>query len=175
MTKKELPRTVPTRDDYYMGLSFWIASKSKDPRTQVGAYIVGSNNEPLSFGYNGPPSKITDTSINWARPDKYPYIRHAEKNAIWYGRNKNLEAATLYVTSRPCRRCMLDIVETGISKVIYFEPKVVDESSLTSDVEDWTLSQEIGKLGSVTLNKFDGNLNWMRDRINWMESIGIFD
>ena len=28
---------------------------------------------------------------------------------------------------------------------------------------------------SVLIKKFDGNLNWMRDHINWMDSLGIFD
>ena len=34
------PRKVPPRDDYYMGIAFWIASRSKDPNTQVGAVLA---------------------------------------------------------------------------------------------------------------------------------------
>jgi len=175
MKNFEKPRMTPDRDTYYMGMSFWIASKSKDPKTQVGAYIVGVNNEPISFGYNGPPSKIIDTNIDWSRPNKYPFVHHAEDNAIWHGRNKDLEGATIYITARPCKACTLDIVRSCIKRIVYFSPKVVDSTSMTGDDTEWKTSTEIARLGSVILSEFEGNLNWMRDRTKWMESIGVFD
>jgi dCMP deaminase len=171
----EKPRTTPDRDDYYMGVSFWIASKSKDPKTQVGAYIVGKDNLPISFGYNGPPSKILDQSIDWARPNKYNFVHHAENNAIWHGRNKNLEDAIIYITARPCKSCMLDIVRSGIKRVVYFVPKTIDSTSMIGNETEWQISLDIAKLGLLQLSEFEGNLNWMRDRMKWMESMGVFD
>ena len=179
MSKKEKkklpPRAVPNRDDYYMGEAFWIASKSKDPRTQVGARLVSDHNDPISTGYNGPPKNINDNSIDWDRPAKYPFVIHAEDNAIKRAKRKGecLKGATLYVTAPPCKACMLDIVEAEIARVVYFRPKT-DSGSLLANDEEWATTQEIAKLGCVRLDQFQGNLNWMRDRIAWMESIGVF-
>jgi dCMP deaminase len=172
--KKVPPREVPTRDEYYMGEAFWIASKSKDPRTQVGAVLVGANNDPISTGYNGPPRIINDNDIDWDRPAKYPYIVHAEDNAIKRAKRKiDLRGATLYVTAPPCKACMLDIVDAEIARVVYFRPKT-DSGSLLANDEEWATTQDIARRGMVRLDQFQGNLNWMRDRIAWMESIGVF-
>ena len=170
--KKVPPRQVPPRDDYYMGLAFWVASKSKDPKTQIGAIIVSDNNEPLGSGYNGPPRNIPDTSINWDRPYKYQFMRHAEINAISYARGP-LAGATIYITGAPCSACMLDIAAEGIKRVVYFRPKA-EPGSMLADDSEWQKTQEIAQLSLVQLDLFAGNLNWMRDRIKWMEQLGVF-
>ena len=86
MSKKKVhndpPCDTPARDDRYMGLAWMWASMSKDPSTQVGAIIISTDNRPLGSGYNGPPRAISDSEVNWVRPDKYRFITHAERNAI---------------------------------------------------------------------------------------------
>ena len=42
-------------DEYFMGVAFLAAMRSKDPGTQVGACIVSTDNKILSIGYNGMP------------------------------------------------------------------------------------------------------------------------
>jgi dCMP deaminase len=167
---------VPSRDDFYMGMAFWYASRSKDPNTQIGALIISADNKPLGFGYNGPPKEIDDNAIDWDRPQKYPFIKHAEANAIRHTINKSLlQGATIYITSFPCKSCALDIVDVGIKKVVFFKVKNVDPGSLLADTSEWKITVEIMKLGHVALLEFNGDLNWMRDRIRWMESLGVFD
>jgi dCMP deaminase len=170
--KKVLPRRVPSCDDYYMGLAFWVASRSKDPHTQVGAVIVSFKNEPISTGYNGLPRGISDDQIDWDRPDKYDWIIHAESNAIKYA-NGSLSNSTLYITAPPCNKCMLEIAAVDIRRVVYFMPKIVDEKSSLVDKLQKTL--EIANMASVILEEYKGNLNWMRDRFMFMEKLGIFD
>lgn len=166
------PRDVPNRDDFYMGLVYWIASKSKDPNTQVGALIISDKNQPLGWGYNGPPPAINDKEINWARPEKYDWIEHAEENAIDFSDKRHLENATLYVNAKPCKKCMLKIVKSGIKKVIYCNFKSDKDSSLQQNSSDKT--DEIARKGGIFLQEFRGNLNWMRDRIETMSNFGIF-
>lgn len=172
--KKVPPRAVPSRDEYYMGEAFIIASKSKDPRTQVGCRIVSKNNDPLSTGYNGPPQNINDTAIDWDRPEKYPYIVHSEDNAIKRAKKKKLRGATVYVTAPPCKSCMLDIVDAKVARVVYFRPKT-DSGSLLANNEEWETTQNIAKLGGVRLDQFQGNLNWLRDRIESLKELGAFE
>ena len=174
MKKKVPPRKVPSREDRYMGLCFWYASFSKDPRTQNGAMIITSENIPLGMGYNGPPKEIIDTDIDWDRPQKYPFINHAERNAINHSCGAT-EGSIIYVTAIPCSDCMLDIVAAGIKKVVYFKGRHHDSGSMCASPQGFTTTQEIAKAGGVTLQEFKGNLNWMRDRLEWMVFNGIFE
>ena len=167
------PRIVTNRDDRYMGLAFFHASFSKDPNTQVGAVIVNSNNEITGTGYNGPPKKIDDNKINWDRPHKYPFIKHAEANAIDH--SISTKDCTLYVTGIPCRKCMLEIVDAEISKVIYFDmKKIVDPLSMLSSNDEIETTTEIANLAGVELISYSGNLDWMKDRIEFLQKAGIF-
>lgn len=167
------PRLVPSRDERYMGLAFFHASFSKDPNTQVGAVIVNPDNEITGTGYNGPPKKIDDNKINWERPYKYSFIKHAEANAIDHSliSTKN---CTLYVTGIPCKKCMLEIADAEISKVIYFDMKnIVDSSSMLSNNDEINTTIEIAKLSGVDLKCFSGDLSWMKNRIEILQKFGI--
>lgn len=179
------PRQVPSRDDYYMGLAFWIASRSKDPSSQIGSVIVGSDNVPISSGYNGPPRKIDDNEMDWSRPPqnpeeiekghvyKYDGVFHSEINCIKYSKGADLKGSTLYVTGFPCRNCMLHIVGAEIGRVVYCQFKTTTGSMLSND-DEIKKSREIARMGGVVLQQFSGNLNWMRERMNTLENLGIF-
>ena len=91
-------------DEYFMAIAKLSAMRSKDPSTQVGACIVGADNKILSIGYNGAPNGFDDDKFPWAREGnnletKYPYVCHAEMNAIlnYRGSRKDLEGAKIYV------------------------------------------------------------------------------
>ena len=47
-------------DEYFMGIAYLSAMRSKDPGTQVGACIVSQENKILSMGYNGLPTGCDD-------------------------------------------------------------------------------------------------------------------
>jgi dCMP deaminase len=172
--KKRPPRNVVSREDYYMGLALWASTRSKDPSTQVGAQIVSAANKPLGKGYNGPPSEIYDTDIDWDRPNKYPFMVHAEINAIDHSDQDKLKGSTIYVTGRPCSNCMLRMVTKGITKVVYLDYKIQDTSSMLASDEDWLESLNIAKLARTNLTQFSGNLNWMWDQMERWKDMGVF-
>ena len=71
----------------YLDLAEEISKWSKDPSTQVGACIVNTENKIVGIGYNGFPIGIDDNELSWSREGdflntKYPYVCHAEMNAI---------------------------------------------------------------------------------------------
>jgi deoxycytidylate deaminase len=176
-TKKRVDgRKVPNRHEKYMGLAFWYASFSKDPSTQCGAVIINeATNKILGAGYNGPPSQYNDDlDMDWDRSVKYFDVIHSEINAIDHV-TENLNGAIIYVTGMPCKDCMLDIVRVGIRKVVYFKNIAKDPCSSTLDATFNEIAVKIARKGKVVLEEFKGNLNWMRDRIKWMEAVGIFD
>eukprot|EP00931_Biecheleriopsis_adriatica_P090968 TRINITY_DN64879_c0_g1_i1.p1 TRINITY_DN64879_c0_g1~~TRINITY_DN64879_c0_g1_i1.p1 ORF type:complete len:269 (+),score=29.66 TRINITY_DN64879_c0_g1_i1:82-888(+) len=117
-------------DDYFMSIAFLTAMRSKDPSMQVGACIVNGLNRIIGVGYNGMPSGCPNEELPWAKTSpqgyletKYPYVVHAEVNAIM---NKNAESCIgcrLYCTLFPCNECAKVIIQAGITHVIYTSDK----------------------------------------------------
>jgi len=124
-------------DVYYMAIAKLSAMRSKDPGTQVGACIVGSDNRILSIGYNGAPNDWEDENFPWAREGepleiKYPYVVHAERNAIlnYRGSRKDMEGAKIYVDLFPCNECAKEIIQSGIKEVIYLSDKYAETEAI---------------------------------------------
>ena len=58
--------------EYFLNIAEQVKLKSKDNSTQIGAVIVGEDNEVLSTGYNSFPRGMDDTvSERQERPGKY--------------------------------------------------------------------------------------------------------
>ena len=117
-------------EEYFMSIAKLSAMRSKDPSTQVGACIVSNDNRILSIGYNGAPNGFSDEEFPWAREGnnldtKYPYVCHAELNAIlnYRGSKKDLENAKIYVDLFPCNECAKALIQAGIKEVIYYDDK----------------------------------------------------
>lgn len=145
------PRKVDSWDVYFFSMCDMVSKRSKDPSTQHGSVIVDENHVVVSTGYNGGCRKINDELIDWSRPNKYNFVIHAEENALWTANRRNLEGCTLYVTGPPCKRCMLRIAHSGISRVIYGS-----RQSQCVDQLDWEISLEIARLSNIDLKSFEG-------------------
>ena len=123
-------------EEYFMAIAKLSAMRSKDPSTQVGACIVSNDNRILSIGYNGAPNGFNDDDFPWDRDGenldtKYPYVCHAELNAIlnYRGSKKDLEDAKIYVDLFPCNECAKLIIQSGIKEVIYLSDKYWDSDN----------------------------------------------
>ena len=115
-------------DEYFMGVAELASMRSKDPSTQVGCCIVDEQNRILSTGYNGFPHGCNDDEFPWGRDEsagetKYPFVVHAELNAILNNRGKSLQGSRLYVGLFPCNECAKAIIQAGVSEVIYLSDK----------------------------------------------------
>ena len=124
-------------DEYFMGVALLASKRSKDPNTQVGACIVDEQNRILSTGYNGFPQGCSDDDFPWGREGgegetKYPFVVHAELNAILNNRGKNLSGSRLYVALFPCNECAKAIIQAGIREVVYLSDKYHDTPSTTA-------------------------------------------
>lgn len=118
-------------DEYFMGIAMLSAMRSKDPNTQVGACIVNQHNIIMSVGYNGLPIGCNDDNFPWERTGasletKYPYVCHAELNAILNNEGRNLKGSRIYVGLFPCNECAKAIIQSGIKEVIYLSDKYHD-------------------------------------------------
>ena len=113
-------------DEYFMGVAMLAARRSKDPNTQVGACIVSPEDIIISTGYNGMPKGCSDDEFPWEREGaetKYPYVVHAELNAILNANGRDLRGSRLYVALFPCNECAKAIIQSGVKEVLYLSDK----------------------------------------------------
>ena len=123
-----------TWNEYFMGLAILSGYRSKDPNTQVGACIVDERNHIMSVGYNGLPSGCSDDEFPWEREGdsydtKYPYVCHAELNAILNNAGAPLNGCKIYVALFPCNECAKAIIQSGIKQVFYLSDKYASSDS----------------------------------------------
>lgn len=125
-------------DEYFMGIAILSSKRSKDPNTKVGACIVNEYNKIVAVGYNGMPIGCSDAELSWKREaenpldTKYPYVCHAELNAILNSNQMSLKDCTLYVTLFPCNECAKAVIQAGIKKVVYYDDKYSGTTSNTA-------------------------------------------
>jgi dCMP deaminase len=115
-------------DEYFMGVALLSAKRSKDPNTQVGACIVNDKNKIVGAGYNGLPIGCSDDEFPWEKEGdfldtKYPYVCHAELNAILNNIGMDLKGCKIYTALFPCNECTKAIIQAGIGEVIYLSDK----------------------------------------------------
>jgi dCMP deaminase len=107
--------------EYFLNIAEQVKLKSKDQSTQIGAVIVGEDKEVLSTGYNSFPRGLDDSKQErQERPEKYFWMEHAERNAIYNAARigVSLKNSTIYLTSGlPCMDCARGIVNSGINTV----------------------------------------------------------
>lgn len=141
----------PCFDLYYMRIAFEVAKRSFDPASKFGCVLVSKTNCILSTGYNSPPGGCNDKEIPTTRPEKYKYFEHAERNAIYAAARHgvSLDGATCYVTGYPCIECYRGLLQSGISKVIYY-PKL---SHMCKD-KDYLDSYKLMYNGKMLIKKF---------------------
>ena len=142
-------------DKYFMGVAKLSSMRSKDPSTKVGACIVNSEKRIIGIGYNGFPFGCDDDQFPWDREGdyldcKYPYVVHAEPNAILNSTN-NLQGATIYVTLFPCNECTKLLIQAGIKEVVYMDDKY---SGTPSDLASKRMLEAAG-VKTRKIEKFD--------------------
>jgi dCMP deaminase len=122
-------------DDYFMAVALLSAQRSKDPNTQVGACIVNGQKRIVGVGYNGFPTGCSDDTLPWCREGdfletKYPYVCHAELNAILNSVPGNVTGCTIYTALFPCNECAKVVIQAGIREVVYLSDKYADTDSV---------------------------------------------
>ncbi|BBO84422.1 cytidine deaminase [Desulfosarcina ovata subsp. sediminis] len=122
-------------DDYFMAVALLSAQRSKDPNTQVGACIVNAQKHIVGVGYNGFPTGCSDDTLPWCREGafldtKYPYVCHAELNAVLNSGPGNLTGCSIYTALFPCNECAKVIIQVGIREVVFLSDKYAGTDSV---------------------------------------------
>ncbi|MFC6592012.1 dCMP deaminase family protein [Deinococcus lacus] len=112
--------TRPSFDDLGLATARLWATRSADPKVQVGACILDRHNRVVGVGYNGRAAGEPNERESLAHGAS-GFI-HAEVNAL-LAANWNGEGHTLYVTHEPCSVCARLIVNSRrVSRVVFAAP-----------------------------------------------------
>ena len=127
-------------DDYFMSLALLSAKRSKDPQTQVGACIVSRDKKIVGIGYNGFPRLgpvSNDDCLPWGRDggpssidSKYPFVCHAEMNAVMNKNQQDVSGCSIYTTLFPCNECAKILIQSGIKEVVYLSDSKASQPSM---------------------------------------------
>ena len=154
------------KDQIYLQQAVNISGLSKDENTKVGAIIIASDGTPVSWGYNGTIPGFPDEEVPHSREEKelcyiendvehkfsankYPFMEHAEANAIDFGDRMKMKGATIFVTHLPCKDCARKIAKHGIKKVVVPELEQTLNSSIGSDSD---ITKYIFALANIELS-----------------------
>ena len=110
---------------HFMILAKFLAERTDDPKTGVGAVIINKKKDIVGLGWNGFPKKAlygefakASDKDQGVQDKKYPYVIHAEQNALMMRNTKNIEGGTLFVTKKPRDECTSLLEMQGIKTVV---------------------------------------------------------
>jgi deoxycytidylate deaminase len=163
---------------HFMTIARFLAERTDDPKTGVGAVIVSPEMEILSFGWNGFPLKAlygefprasskddksskTEKPVGSGKPvgpdkpgekkepvkKKYPYVIHAEQNALLFRNNMNVKGAILFVTKSPCNECTPLIAMQGIKTVVVDDDVISRDDATQKDALSYKKFPDMVKRG----------------------------
>lgn len=136
-------------DKKMMAYAIDISQLSTCCRRQVGCVIM-TTNKSYSYGYNHQPKKIVSCKskgqcirdiehIEHGKNVEYCYGIHAEHMAIEKAieNGLDLQNATIYCTHSPCATCAKEIIDVGITDIVFlnkypdeFAFKLLDEANV---------------------------------------------
>jgi len=151
--------------DYYMGLAFAVAEKSKDT-TKNGCVLVDEEYRPISIGFNGPPAGFVDDEFPTG-DGKYPNIVHAELNSITNGvRTKNSIA---FITGPPCSTCATALYQFGVRTIYAGHRK---SRMFTGESKQW-LDGFCERSKRSTRGEL--KVNYVKPNIDWLKGISVVE
>ena len=103
---------------------------------------------------------------------KYFHFIHAEENCLltYYGSRDGLNMATIYITSRPCYRCLRMILQKGITNITYAgttPASCVNDEDLNAQNEMISLLKT--KPNIIEHTNVDGVINLFKSTIKYIE------
>lgn len=162
----------PDWTNYFLGLCFLISERSEDAETHHGCILTDQNHHIIGTGYNSLPRGISPGLLPNTRPLKYPFMIHAEENALL---NTTLdpwlipEGGICYCTARSCLKCLYRLWNKNIRQIIYADVgyHFKDYESEAGDFEDFV--RETG----INLVSVKPDLRWLKRPLDRLPCVGL--
>ena len=147
----------PNWTDYFLGLAKVVSQRSHDSQTQHGCVITDKNHRILGLGYNGFPRGLDDKLLPNTRPEKYPWMIHAERNAL-----SNCiirpENGIAYVTGQCCNDCIMALWQEGVTKVIMCK----NHGTHLFDNNAQKRFDTFVEMSGIKIEYIEPNLSWLK-------------
>jgi dCMP deaminase len=157
-----------TRDEYYMSLAFAAAARANCTGRRVGAVLV-KDDRVIATGYNGTPTGMPNCLDGGCRrcADREQFASgtaydlcicvHAEANAVLAaGRfGASTDRAVIYSTDQPCFACSKELIQAGVSEVVFARLWAPDER-VAADyalLQDRIHARHLDLTVSITINR----------------------
>ena len=137
-----------------------ISKRSHDLQTQHGCVITDKHNRILGVGYNGFPRGLNDSELPNTRPDKYPWMIHAERNALsnCVVRPDN---GIAYVTGQCCNDCIMALWQEGVGTVVMSN----NHGTKLFDAEAQKRFNLFVSMSGINIIKVDPDLSWLKHSV----------
>lgn len=112
-------------DEAWMAHAQRAAGASDDPDKEVGCVIVNPFMDTLVMdAANTMPGGITVRADRQTKPEKFDWIEHAERNAIFRAARAGIRTAgmTMYLPWFPCHECARAIIQARIAELVCMRP-----------------------------------------------------
>ena len=128
--------SVPSWDDYFLGIATAVAARAKCTRRRVGA-VLTIDHRIIATGYNGaapgepdclegacPRGQLDYDAVpglgDYDRPGTpgFCIAIHAEVNALLFS-TRDTKGATAYITDPPCPGCRKALAAAGIVRAVW--------------------------------------------------------
>jgi dCMP deaminase len=148
----------PNWTNYFLGLAKVVSRRSHDIHTQHGCVITDTNNRILGVGYNGFARGLNDNQLPKERPFKYPWMIHAERNAL-----SNCvvrpDGGIAYVTGQSCNDCIMALWQEGITKVIMSQ----SHGTYLFDEAEQKKFDTFVEMSGINISYIEPDLSWLKD------------
>lgn len=129
------------------------ALRSPDLSNQIGVYLIGIGGNRTVSACNDFTEGFDPQPEHFARPLKYTFTEHAERNAIYRAAHWGIRPHTLAVTRGPCADCARGVVQSGIKVLVRHKRE---------DMSHWSDSiaagDEMMRAGGVEILEYEGLL-----------------
>ena len=148
----------PIWTDYFLGMAKVVSQRSHDIHTQHGCVITDQNNRILGVGYNGYPRGLDDNNLPKSRPEKYPWMIHAERNAL-----SNCvvrpDGGIAYVTGQSCNDCIMALWQEGVQTVYMAD----DHGTHLFDDNAKKIFDTFVHMSGIKIIKVTPDLSWLKN------------
>ena len=125
------------------------SEQSNDRSTHIGAVLLDKTERLVSADANHLPIGIADTDARQARPAKYFYFEHAERNVIYKAARLGIEirGGTMFTTGVPCADCARAVIQVGLKAIVVWETGsgLERRGAPAPGTMDWGASIEAGE------------------------------
>jgi len=130
------------KDEYFMNLAIQISTGSKCVRAKYGTVLVSKDGRVVGTGFNGKPRGSCNDHICYReglQPNspKENCCIHSEANAIMFTNPLDREGGTAYVSGICCLDCMLLLLQSGVSRIVYLDSEESNGHKGSSTYESW--------------------------------------